>query len=232
MFFVKRCVVLASGFCLAIAISLSARLVELKKIIPYLCLDIRYATANNFVGVPVYASARCFLEEAPARALANVQAELKKQGLVLKVFDGYRPFSVQQRFWDVWLPIAKKRGIKDPSDYVAKPVTDAQGRPVKGSKHNRGSAIDLTLIDLKTGVELEMPSAFDECSIKAHCNAAAYDAMTPVAAKNCRLLAEVMVAHGFLVYGPEWWHFNWGNWKDYPLHTETFEGLDELEAQS
>ncbi len=226
MFYViKKFCVVALAIVLMGA-SLSARLVDLKAIIPDICLDIRYATANNFVGVPVYKSARCFLEEDAARALARVQAALKKQGLALKVFDGYRPFGVQMHFWKVWEPIALARGITDPSDYVAKPVADAQGRPVKGSKHNRGNAIDLTVIDLKTGKELTMPSAFDDFTAKAHCDAAAYDTMTPVAARNCHLLADSMVAHGFRVYDPEWWHFNWGDWEKYPLRTETFEELD------
>ena len=162
------------------------------------------------------------------RALAKVQSELKKKGLALKLFDGYRPFGVVEDFWRVWLPIAKQRGIKEPSNYVAEPKRDDKGVPVSGSKHNRGGAIDLTIVDLKTGKELEMPSLFDDFTDKAHCDAAAYAKMTAVAAKNCRLLADVMVANGFLVYVPEWWHFNWNGWEKYPLHTETFEELDKL----
>ena len=219
----NRRVVFTLYLFLAVAFPLPAKLVELKTIIPDVHLDIRYATNNNFMGVPVYKSARCFLEEDAARALTKVQAELKKQGLALKVFDGYRPFSVQEDFWTMWLPIAKKRGIKKPSDYVAEPKRDAKGAPIKGSKHNRGGAIDLTIIDSKTGKELEMPSEFDDFTAKAHCDAAAYAKMTPEAAKNCRLLADIMVAHGFLVYEPEWWHFNWHGWATYPLHTEIFE---------
>ena len=211
-----------------ISTQLSAKLVEVKKIIPDIVLDIRYATANNFLGVPVYKSARCFLEEDAARAVAKVQADLKKRGLVLKLFDGYRPFGIQEDFWRVWLTIAKKRGVKTPSDYVAEPKRDVRGMPKSGSKHNRGGAIDLTIIDLKTGKELEMPSEFDDFTDKAHCDAAAYLKMKPEVAKNCHLLSDVMVAHGFLVYEPEWWHFNWKNWKTYPLHIEIFEELDML----
>jgi D-alanyl-D-alanine dipeptidase len=200
-----------------------AALADVEKVIPGIKLDIRYATTNNFTGKKVYSSARCFLQQDAAEALKKVQRDLKKKGLALKLYDGYRPFSVQQLFWDIWVPIATKRGIMCPQRYVARPMVDIEGNPIKGSKHNRGTAIDLTLVDLKTGCEVQMPSAFDDFSDKAHRN---YNTMTGEAAKNCKLLEKLMVKYGFIPEQSEWWHFNWQGWDKFPLMTATFDELD------
>ena len=111
-------------------------LVELNKLDPTIKLEIRYATANNFMHTPLYPVARVFLRAPAARALEEVERDLAPRGLGLKVFDGYRPYSVTVRMWEP---------IKNP-DFVADPA--------KGSRHNRGAAVDLTLIDLKSGAEL------------------------------------------------------------------------------
>jgi len=186
-------------------LSLSAGLVELIKVIPSIRLDIRYATTNNFTNKVVYPSARCFLQEEAANALAEVQKELSAQGLGLKVFDGYRPLAIQRIFWN----------ICSDERYVA--------NPAKGSKHNRGSAVDLTLIDLKTGNELVMPSGYDDMSEKAHRN---YDAMTDEAKKNCKLLEDSMIKHGFIALPTEWWHFDYKTWKNNPILDISFEEID------
>jgi zinc D-Ala-D-Ala dipeptidase len=183
---------------------LNADLVELIRINPRIKLDIRYATTNNFAHRKVYPSSHCFLQEKTAKKLALVQQELEKTGLGLKVFDGYRPLSIQKLFWNF---CPDKR-------YVA--------NPKKGSKHNRGSAVDLTLIDLKTGNELVMPSAYDDLSKKAH---RVYTNMSLEAAKNCKLLESVMVKHGFIPLPTEWWHFNDTKWKKYPITDISFERL-------
>lgn len=185
--------------------SLSAELVELVKINSNFVLDIRYATTNNFTGKKVYPSARCFLQQEAAEALDKVQQELEKQNLGLKIWDAYRPLSVQKIFWEIY----------PDENYVADPV--------KGSRHNRGCAVDLTLIDLKTGQELVMPSEFDDFSEKAHRN---YDKMEPETAKNCKLLQDIMEKHGFRGLSSEWWHFDFVGidtavgqevWKQYPV---------------
>ena len=126
-------------------------LVELKAICPKISLEIVYATPRNFVGKAVYSRACCYLQRPVAKRLRSVQIELEKKGFGLKVFDGYRPLSVQKEFW---------KYVPDPR-YVADPAV--------GSKHNRGAAIDLTLIDRK-GEELPMPSPFDDFTKKAHRN--------------------------------------------------------------
>ncbi len=184
---------------------LSAELVELIKINKTLVLDVRYATLNNFTGKKVYPSGRCFLQRPAALALNKVQRELKKHGLGLKIWDAYRPLSVQKIFWEIY-----------PNDnYVADPA--------KGSRHNRGCAVDVTLIDLKTGKELEMPSCFDDFSEKAGRD---YEKMDSEARKNCKLLETAMEKYGFKGLSSEWWHFDFVGvgievgkeaWKQYPV---------------
>jgi len=158
-------------------------------------LEILYATPNNFTGHAVYESPRCFLRKKTAEKLYKVQKELETLGLRLKIWDAYRPRSVQYIFWEL---------VPDPR-YVADPS--------KGSRHNRGTSVDCTLID-KNGNELEMPSAFDDFSEKAHRN---YETMSPEAAKNCKLLQDLMVKYGFTFFHSEWWHFDDTEWREYDL---------------
>src|SRR5437867_13297182 len=125
-----------------------SELVELVRLDPTLRLDIRYATTNNFLHRPVYAQARAFLQRPAAEALARAQRALNAKGYGLVVFDGYRPWSVTKLFWDA--ASAEERRI----EFVA--------NPRKGSRHNRGCAVDLSLVDLKMGAEVQMPSRYDE----------------------------------------------------------------------
>ena len=115
-------------------------LVNLEKFIPGLKLDIRYATTNNFTGEKIYTMARAYARKPVAESLKKIQADLKKQGLELKIFDGYRPYSATVKFYETY----------HDTTYVASPY--------KGSRHNRGCALDLTVIDSKTGEELKMPT--------------------------------------------------------------------------
>jgi len=170
-------------------------LVEIKTEETGIILDIRYATENNFAGQAVYGSPRCFLRKKTAEKILAVHKELETLGLGLKIWDGYRPRSVQYKFWEL---------VPDPR-YVADPS--------KGSKHNRGSAVDCTLVD-KDGNELEMPSVFDDFSEKAHRN---YETMSPQAAKNCKQLETLMAKHGFSFFHSEWWHFDDVDWRQYDL---------------
>jgi zinc D-Ala-D-Ala dipeptidase len=151
-------------------------LVDVKRYIPSLKLDIRYAGNNNFFKEPVYNYARAFLRLPAVKALRRIQKELNKAGLGLKIVDAYRPYSATVKFYDK---------IKD-TQYVAAPWT--------GSRHNRGCAADLTLIDLKTGKELVMPTGFDSFSEEAHSD---YINLSPEKIKNRDLLIGVMVKYGF-----------------------------------
>ena len=158
-------------------------------------LDIRYATSNNFTGKTVYPVARCLLRRDAALRLLRVEEKLKKRGYSLIVFDCYRPLSVQKRFWEI-LPDER---------YVADPA--------KGSRHNRGSAVDVSLADL-AGNPLQMPSDFDDFSEKAHRD---YTAASPEALKNSALLEAAMKEEGFDPFPTEWWHFDAPGWEGYPV---------------
>ncbi len=173
-------------------------LVELTKLDSTIKLDIRYATKNNFLGKAVYKQPRAFLQRPAAEALVRINQSLRKQGYGLVVFDGYRPWAVTKVFWDV-TPEDKKIFVADPS---------------KGSRHNRGCAVDLSLFELKTGAEVKMTSDYDEMTERSHIN---YECATPEAKRLRALLRSTMVAEGFAVFEPEWWHYDYKDWKEYPI---------------
>ncbi len=152
-----------------------------------LVLDIRYATANNFMDTVIYDCPRCLLRPKVARAIVAAQADLKEQGLGFKLFDCYRPGPYQQRLWDV---------MPDPR-YVADPK--------KGSVHGRGAAVDLTLMDLQTGEQLEMGTTYDFFGPEAY---PAYTELPDTVLANRRLLSRTLQRHGFAPIRTEWWHFN------------------------
>jgi D-alanyl-D-alanine dipeptidase/kynurenine formamidase len=181
-------------------------LVELTGIDPTIKLDVRYATSNNFTGRAVYTEARAFLQRPAAEALARVQRALGEKGYGLVVFDGYRPWRVTKLFWDI-TPADKKSFVADPA---------------KGSKHNRGCAVDLSLVDAKTGRQIEMPSAYDEMSERSY---PTYDGGT-MAQRDARdLLRKTMEQEGFFVFSHEWWHFDFKDWRAYPILDVPFSAI-------
>ena len=180
----------------------SADLVDVAIEIPSVLLDIRYATANNFTGTALYAAPRCLLRRAIARRLKLVQIDLRAQGLSLKLWDCYRPFSVQEDLW---------RKVPNPR-FVARPVT-RNGQPSTGSKHNRGAAVDLTLVTLE-GKPIAMPTDFDDFSARA---GGTYPGATQEQKRNARRLARAMKRRGFTAISSEWWHFDGPGWRSYPL---------------
>ena len=181
-------------------------LTELITLDPTIKLDIRYATSDNFLSTPMYSQARAFLQKPAAEALERANQELKKQGLGLLIHDGYRPWFVTKMFWDATPP--------DKHQFVADPAT--------GSRHNRGCAVDLTLYDLKTGKEVPMPSLYDEMSERAYPN---YTGGTEEERHNREILKTAMEKQGFTVYEYEWWHFDYKDWKEYPILNIPFEKL-------
>lgn len=178
-------------------------LVELIKLDPAFKLDIRYATSNNLVGKPVYTEARAFLQRPAAEALVKVNAELKPLGYGLLIFDGYRPWSVTKIFWDATSKENKK--------FVADPK--------KGSRHNRGCAVDLSLYDLATGKEITMTGVYDEASERSYPD---YKGGTEEQRKMRDLLRSKMEANGFTVYEFEWWHFDFNDWRSYGIQNIPF----------
>jgi D-alanyl-D-alanine dipeptidase len=187
---------------------LKPNLQEVVKLDPTIKLDIRYATSNNFLGTPVYTQARAFLQGAAAEALLRAHRELKAQGYGLIIHDGYRPWYVTKIFWDA-TPDDKKIFVADPAE---------------GSRHNRGCAVDLSLYDLKTGEEVKMPSGYDEMTHRAFAD---YSGGTTDERARRALLRQAMEKQGFTVYPQEWWHFDYKDWKQYPILNVKFEDLGQ-----
>ncbi len=181
-------------------------LVEVIALDPTIRLDVRYATADNLAGRPVYAEPRAFLQRPAAEALARAHRALKEQGYGLVVFDGYRPWSVTKLLWDS-TPPDKRTFVADPAE---------------GSKHNRGCAVDLTLYDLATGREVTMPGAYDEMTERSYVTYAG----GPATARDHRdRLRRAMEREGFFVHPFEWWHFDYKDWREYPILDVAFAGV-------
>ncbi|OGU72242.1 MAG: D-alanyl-D-alanine dipeptidase [Ignavibacteria bacterium RBG_16_34_14] len=183
-------------------------LVDIEKYIPNIMLDIRYATDNNFVGEPVYNIPKAFTRLPVAKALRKIQYELMKENLGLKIYDAYRPYSVTVKFF---------KKVKD-TNFVASPK--------KGSRHNRGCAVDITVIDLKTGKEIEMPTPYDDFTEKASQN---FNDLPKNVINNREKLKRIMTENGFKVFATEWWHFDFKGWENYELMDISFEELIGLE---
>jgi D-alanyl-D-alanine dipeptidase len=183
-------------------------LVPIETVRPPLLQEVRYATRHNFTGRVLYPLPRVFLHRDTARALQRVQRDLQKSGLGLKVWDAYRPMSVQEKMWDL---------IRD-ERYVSNPAKN------KG-RHTRGTAVDVTLID-KLGRELPMPSDFDDFSERAHRE---YRGGTATQRRNRQILQDAMAQHGFVPFPTEWWHFDLNNWENYPPLDASIEHLASME---
>lgn len=182
--------------------------VELKRLEPGLVIELPYATENNFCKTVLYPVERCFLRRKVAESLIAAHRSLADQGIGLKIWDGYRPHSVQYLMWE------------------KSPLPGFVGHPKQGSKHNRGAAVDVTLVDLATGEELPMPTPYDEFSPRAHRD---YFKVTPEVAENRRILQTAMRANGFMTIESEWWHFDHRDWSQFPLADVS---LETLGAQS
>ena len=185
-----------------------ADLVDLRNLDAGLRFDIRYAGTDNFMGFPLYEHAGAFLQRPAAEALVRANAALRPYGFGLMIHDGYRPWRVTKLFWDATPP--------DAHIFVA--------NPAKGSRHNRGCAVDLTLYDLRTGQAVEMTSRYDEMSPRAFAD---YPGGTSLQRWRRDLLRRVMEAQGFDVYPQEWWHFDYRAWADYAIGTASFTELEQ-----
>lgn len=181
-----------------------SELVDLAALEPTLKVDIRYATANNFLGEPVYPTARALLQKPAAEALVRVHRILKSEGLGLLIHDAYRPWHVTKVFWEA-TPAPLRKFVADPS---------------VGSRHNRGCAVDLTLFDLKSGSAAEMPGGYDEFSERSYPN---YPGGTSLQRWYRDRLRSAMESEGFAVFEAEWWHFDFRDWKKYAVQNEPLE---------
>jgi CubicO group peptidase (beta-lactamase class C family)/D-alanyl-D-alanine dipeptidase len=186
-------------------------LVDLAALDPTIKLDIRYASANNFLGTPVYTSARAFLQRPAAEALLRAHQALGQRGYGLLIHDAYRPWHVTTLFWDA-TPESGHLFVADPS---------------KGSKHNRGAAVDLTLYERATGKPVAMVGGYDEFSPRSNPD---YPGGTTAQRRHRDLLRRAMEEQGFAVFGVEWWHFDHRDWPHYPILNRRFEDLDRPET--
>jgi len=183
-----------------------ADLVDLTTIDRRIKLDIRYATANNFMGFPLYERAAAYMQRPAAEALGRAQTALAAQGYGLLIYDAYRPWFVTKMFWEATPP--------DSRVFVADPA--------EGSKHNRGCAVDLTLYDLKTGRPVEMTGRYDEMSTRSYAD---FVGGTSRQRALRQILRAAMEAQGFTAYPQEWWHFDYKDWASYGIGTVTFTEL-------
>ena len=169
-------------------------------------LDIRYATTNNFLGSVFYSSAHAFLQRPAALAVTRAARTLRPLGYGLLIHDAYRPWYVTKVFWDATPPVSRW--------LVA--------NPARGSKHNRGAAVDITLYDLASGAPVEMPSTYDEATPRALSD---FPGGTSRQRWHRALLRQALEAEGFTVNPAEWWHFDFKDWQRYPIMNITFEDL-------
>ncbi len=181
-------------------------LVELTSLDPTIRLDVRYATPDNFLGTAVYEEARAFLQRPAAEALLRAHRALRARGYGLLIHDAYRPWWVTKVFWEA-TPVEKREFVADPA---------------KGSRHNRGCAVDLTLYALADGRAAVMPSLYDEMSERA---SPRYAGGTPDERARRELLRAAMEAEGFAVFESEWWHFDHQLWREYPILNVPFSRL-------
>ena len=172
------------------------QLVEVAKAVPGVAIDIRYATENNFMHRQLYPIAKAYLRKPAAEALAEVQRDLATRGLGLKVFDAYRPYHITEIMWEPY---------KNP-DFVADPA--------KGSRHNRGCAVDLTVVRLGSNEQLDMGTPYDAFTPAA---AITYTELPVSVLENRKLLRDAMERHGFTVLPSEWWHYDFNGWQNYEL---------------
>ena len=184
------------------------KLVDLRKAVPALVIDLRYASRHNFMHRKLYPPLHTtYLRLPAANALQKVEAELETHRLTLKIFDAYRPYSVTEEMWEA---------VKD-SRYAADPS--------RGSGHNRGIAVDLTLMNLHTKKELPMGTGFDNFSDTAHQD---FTELPADILKNRRLLQTVMEKYGFISLDTEWWHFSLPNANTFELLNVSFGDLKKL----
>lgn len=181
-------------------------LVDLAGVDASIKFDIRYATANNFMGFALYERPAAYLQRPAAEALGRVARALAPLGYGLLIHDAYRPWYVTKMFWDA-TPEAAHVFVADPA---------------VGSRHNRGCAVDLTLYDLASGAPVQMTGRYDEMSRRSFAD---YVGGTSRERWLRALLRLAMEQQGFAVYPQEWWHFDHQDWPDYAIGNVPFDRL-------
>ncbi|MGH6614342.1 serine hydrolase [Sphingomonas sp.] len=181
-------------------------LVALTAVDPGIRLDIRYAATNNFMGQKIYERVGAFMQRPAAEAVGRIHKSLAAQGFGLLIHDAYRPWYVTKMFWDA-TPPTNRIFVADPS---------------QGSRHNRGAAVDLTMVDLRTGAPIVTTGRYDEFSSRSYSN---YVGGSDEQRWLREVLRTAMERDGFTVYSQEWWHFDRVGWRDYPIGNQSFQDL-------
>ncbi len=218
LLFINTCLLLAAQptgiirlpkqYLLSVDTIMQKRLVNIKKLIPSIVLDLRYNSENNFTKTRLYKKASItYLRVEAATALLNIQNTLLKKGLGIKVFDAYRPYAATKLMWDL---------IHD-ERYVA--------NPKNGSNHNRALAIDLTIVNLQTLQELDMGTGFDNFTDTAHHS---FTYLSQSILENRKLLKATMEQYGFKSFDTEWWHYTWPNTQNYEVMDLSFKELRKI----
>lgn len=183
------------------------KMVEVRSLTPQIVYDLKYATRNNFMRYKLYKSGQqTFLRLPVVKAVAEIEKELNRQGYGLKIFDAYRPYGVTKKMWDL---IHDERYVADPS---------------KGSGHNRGLAVDLTIIRLRDGTELNMGTGFDNFTDSAHHS---FKNFPDEILQNRKWLRQTMEKYGFKPLETEWWHYAWPNDRNYDVLDIDFRKLEK-----
>lgn len=185
----------------------SKQMIELQDFLTTFYVDFKYATTDNFTKKKLYKTPKAYLRLPAATALRNVCNDLKNKGLAIKIWDAYRPYDATKKMWKI---VPDER-------YAA--------NPAKGSNHNRGTAVDLTLVCLDTGEELPMPTVFDNFTEQAHHN---YTALSAEVIANRHLLKTIMEQNGFVSLSTEWWHYSLPNSKMYEVLNFNFKKMKKL----
>ncbi|HEX3023987.1 MAG TPA: M15 family metallopeptidase [Chitinophagaceae bacterium] len=191
------------------ALDSNKSMINLNEKIKGLIIDLRYASVNNFMHRKMYPpkSNICFLRLPVVNALIKIEEYLKQKKLGLKIFDAYRPYDVTKKFWEL---------VHD-ERYVA--------NPAKGSGHNRGIAVDLTIIDLQTKHELNMGTGFDNFSDSAHHS---FTNFPQQILDNRKLLKQTMQQFGFIPLETEWWHYSWPHAEQFEILNLSFKELKKI----
>lgn len=180
---------------------------DIEEVIDGIALDIRYATANNFTHEVIYTAPKAYARKPVADALKEVEDSLAKHNIGLKIYDAYRPYAATVKFFEVY------------------PDTNFVANPRYGSRHNRGCAVDITLIELATGNEIPMPTDFDDFSERAHPD---YADLPDTVLANRAFLFGIMSHFGFSHYPTEWWHFDYNGWESFKLMDLSFDELERV----
>lgn len=192
----KKFLIVFCFFVIAVSAQVDTAIVYLGSIDSTITMDVKYATTNNFVGKVLYPTDKVYIRKIVGDHLAEANSYLKENyNLSIKIFDGYRPLSVQKQMWE----------IMPDSRYVA--------NPKYGSRHNRGAAVDITIID-SVGNEIAMGTPYDDFTEKAHYD---YSDLSDEIKTHRKLLRDVMMKFGFEPLETEWWHFDYKGWKNFSI---------------